>query len=225
LAELRRPEPRVPTLPFGRQTTVAVVASEFFDTRISRMGGFGYSTRMVGNVFRRYPEVGVHLVYVMACGGDRFDGMRNQRGVVYAHGWPLINLCTFPPGVTSGPDSLTNTDFARAYLREQKVSFFLFIDFRTNYEPAHTMLPDVPILLWARDPRTNAQRRKIEHIVIPGERLQAQGTRTPNARRARRLWNSAHWRGDDRGADDENPRTRGVQPALQRHHQGVAQHH
>lgn len=186
---LAGPPARVPVMPFGRPVTVAIVATEFFDERVARMGGFGYSTRMIGTLFKQHPELGISVVYVMACMAERLDGRFYQQGETLVHGWPLINLCNYAEGATSGPGS---TAWARAYLTSKaRISYFLFIDYRTNYKAAHSIMPHVPVLLWARDPRTQRQRKNIEHLVVPGEHARAQGAQAPDARSARELWRTA----------------------------------
>jgi len=162
---------------FSRAITVAVVANEFFDRSVTRMGGFGFSTRMISDVFRRHPAIGVDLVFVLAAAHDRVDGNGTAPGEVWVHGRPLINLRTTTTttrvGSSSAPTkkktaAALTTEWAQAYLEAKRVDLFLFIDYRKNYLDAHRMLPDVPIIIWARDPRTQRQRKLIKRITVPG---------------------------------------------------------
>jgi glycosyltransferase involved in cell wall biosynthesis len=52
-------------------------------------------------------------------------------------------------------------------LRQLNINLFLLIDYRNAY---HQVLESIkaPIILWARDPRTQQQISKISHIRIPG---------------------------------------------------------
>jgi glycosyltransferase involved in cell wall biosynthesis len=198
--------------------TVAVVGNEFFDERITRMGGFGFSTQMVGRIFKEHPELGVRLVYVMANPSGRLDGRAYAEGETLVHGWPLINLLTTPRAAAGGagaraeegpqhgraqqssagpagqPDSAglermpTTTLWSKLYLLRSRVDLLLLIDFRNDYLPAHAALPHVPMLLWARDPRTQRQRENIKEIRLPGDHSRAQGTKTPDARGASALF-------------------------------------
>ncbi len=42
-----------------RRIKVGIVANEFFDRRLGRMGGFGWAAAQVASCFRDEPDVGV----------------------------------------------------------------------------------------------------------------------------------------------------------------------
>jgi len=199
---------------FGRNVTVAMVANEcarvtppaatrrrsgadrhlcgsaslprvrlpcrFMDARIGRMGGFGFSTAMVGEIFRRRTELGVSVLFVFAEPTARTAG-RFTTDETIVHDWPLINMITTK--VTANRTK-RSASWASAYLRAAHVDLFLLVDWRDDYARALAALPRTPVILWARDPRTQQQRANIEGIRMPGRSQQPGGLRTPSARGA-----------------------------------------
>jgi hypothetical protein len=74
------------------------------------------------------------------------------------HGWPLIEL--HEPRKRENSES--KIPWTQRYLQAAQPDVFIFIDFRDSYLRAHTAMPHVPIILWARDPRTKQQAELIQ---------------------------------------------------------------
>ena len=132
--------------------TIGVVANEFFDLHLGRMGGFGWSTLLLAQVFRRREDLHVQLIFIFADHTQRKASSRSKNGneVSSVHGWPLIEL--------HEPER----PWTQRYLQAAQLDVFIFIDFRDSYLRAHTAMPHVPIILWARDPRTKQQAKLIQ---------------------------------------------------------------
>ena len=124
---------------------VGVVANEFFDPALGRMGGFGWAAREAGLCLLE--ETGFASVFL--------TGELAGRGETRSHGIPLIFK-----------DS-SRSDYRRA-LRAHDVGLFLAVDYRPNYDFVFSALPDVPIILWVQDPRPPEDIRKINTLRIPG---------------------------------------------------------
>jgi glycosyltransferase involved in cell wall biosynthesis len=182
---------------FLRNVTVGVVANEFFSPGVGRMGGFGWSTGLLGRVFQRRSDLGVKLIFIFADPRQRGDKENAfKEGEVQLHGWPLINLLNRNGNARQNGTKKTaakkapaiSTNWAQHYLKKRQIDLLLFIDFRDDYLKVRAALPQVPIILWARDPRTQEQTRSIHGIRIPGEASAPQGRSTPNATGAGKLW-------------------------------------
>ncbi|MEQ9369170.1 MAG: glycosyltransferase family 4 protein [Coleofasciculus chthonoplastes F3-SA18-01] len=130
---------------------VGVIANEFFDLSVSRMGGFGWATRQVANCFNSNPNLGVDVVFIA---GESYDqsGQPDSR----IHQTPLI---------LRQPNKWA---YARRIWSE-KIDLILSIDYRPNYRPLFWLLPRTPIVLWVRDPRPPEDVEKINTIRIPGQ--------------------------------------------------------
>ena len=127
---------------FPRNLTVGVVANEFFSQDVGRMGGFGWSTGLLAQVFRRRSDLGVELIFIFASPSQRGDKENAYKeGEVQLHSWPLINLLN--RDVRWG--GTISTRWTNYYLRRRRIDVFLFIDFRDDYRQAHDALPSVPV--------------------------------------------------------------------------------
>jgi glycosyltransferase involved in cell wall biosynthesis len=130
---------------------VGVIANEFFDLSVSRMGGFGWATRQVANCFNANSDLGVDVVFIA---GESYaqSGKPDPR----IHQTPLI---------LRQPNKWA---YARRIWRE-KFDLILSIDYRPNYRPLFWLLPRTPIVLWVRDPRPPEDVEKINTVRIPGQ--------------------------------------------------------
>lgn len=167
---------------------MAVMANEFFDSRIGRIGGFGMNTKMVGDVFRNY-DLGVSVIYVFA---SQRETPSFEKKSIEIHGWPMVSAWTGSPPSTS---------WTARYLAERQVDVAILIDFRDTYVEAVAALPpEVPVILWAQDPRTRYQMHKIRAIRDPAKpTIQAPGLNSPDATgvrsamRGRRMATAVPW--------------------------------
>lgn len=137
---------------------LGIVANEFFDETLGRMGGFGWAARRAAEIFRRDPSLGVDPVFLTGELRAR-DGVRELE----AHGTRLI---------LRGPSRLANLRRVRA----EKIDLLLSIDYYVNYRFLFRALPRTPIVVWCRDPRPPEDWAKIQTLRIPGaEQEQPQG--------------------------------------------------
>ncbi|MEQ9486700.1 glycosyltransferase family 4 protein [Coleofasciculus sp. F4-SAH-05] len=130
---------------------VGVIANEFFDLSVSRMGGFGWATRQVANCFNANPNLGVDVVFIA---GESYA--QSSQPDPRIHQTPLIQR---------QPNKWA---YARRIWSE-KIDLILSIDYRPNYRPLFWLLPRTPIVLWVRDPRPPEDVEKINTVRIPGQ--------------------------------------------------------
>src|SRR5688500_17247045 len=65
---------------------LGIVANEFFDASVGRMGGFGYAAARVAASFAERPESGVDVTFI----AGRMSRVRTATPVATAHGVPLL---------------------------------------------------------------------------------------------------------------------------------------
>jgi len=130
---------------------IGVIANEFFDLSVSRMGGFGWATRQVANCFNSNPNSGVDVVFIA---GESYA--QSDQPDPRIHQTPLI---------LRQPNKWA---YARRIWSE-KIDLILSIDYRPNYRPLFWLLPRTPIVLWVRDPRPPEDVEKINTVRLPGQ--------------------------------------------------------
>lgn len=129
---------------------LGIVANEFYDLKLGRMGGFGWAARQVAKLFNEHPEHGVEVAFLnrtLQLGGDIAN--------VQVHQTPLITL---PEGHLA----------SIRQLRAEKFDLLLMIDYRPSYRFFAGALPRTPIIVWVRDPRPPEDVQKINTLCIPG---------------------------------------------------------
>ena len=137
--------------PQNKRIKLGVVANEFFELSIGRMGGFGWATRQVANCFNTDPDLGVDVVFL--AGDLRPDSDQPETLI---HGSRLISR------------QQNRFEYARRIWSEG-FDLILAIDYRANYRPLFRLLPRTPILVWVRDPRPPEDIVKINTTRIPGQ--------------------------------------------------------
>lgn len=128
---------------------LGIIANEFYDLKLGRMGGFGWAARQVANLFNEHPEHGVEVAFLnrtLQLGGDAANALVHQT--------PLI---TRPEGRLA----------SIRRLREEKFDLMLMIDYRVSYRFFARVLPRTPIIVWVRDPRPPEDVQKINTLRIP----------------------------------------------------------
>jgi len=153
----------------------------------------GMSTNWVGTFFKKYHhELNTNVVFVFA---DPSQGEENTTLMTEVHhqllDWPLISMV---------PDKKPQ---AAKALHDAKIDVFLTIDYRTAYDKVFWAMPDTPIMLWARDPRTDQQIANLRGIRLPAAMEyhgQPSGVGAPLATAARSLFNAR--KNDDNPAND-----------------------
>src|SRR5205807_7299960 len=129
---------------------LGIVANEFFDRHIGRMGGFGWAARQVAAFFNAQPHLGVNVVF-LAANRKRYGG----RGHLRVHDTVLLGRAQEPR--------------YRHMLRKQQLDLVLTIDYRPQYRAVLEILARTPIVIWVRDPRPPAMRVVLNSLKIPGE--------------------------------------------------------
>lgn len=130
---------------------LGILADEFFDRTIGRMGGFGWAARQVANFFNAQPELGVDVVFLAA-------SLKGHRGLTYSyvHGTKLV--------FRFGEPMYRQTIFA------EKLDLILAIDFRPQYREVLKLLPHVPVIIWVRDPKPPEILARQATLRIPDQK-------------------------------------------------------
>lgn len=162
--------------PAGARIKLGIVANEFFDRDVGRMGGFGWAAARVARCFAEDPELGVDVVFltgevkVADAGGERI-----------VHGTRLL-------GVDSGA-------FRYAMrVRRARLDLLLLIDYRPGYQTAIRARPRTPVILWARDPRPPEDEARVSTLEIPGAPgIRPQGVSPIDCTSFARIVRQARW--------------------------------
>lgn len=130
---------------------LGLIANEFYDLSLGRMGGFGVAIRQVSDCFNYDPGLDVEPVFLSS-------GLSNtiSESEVYAHGTRLILL----------PKDKSK---CAQILNKEKFDIILTMDYRRNYRPIIEAMPRVPVIIWVHDPRTPYDMKRIEGTRIPGQ--------------------------------------------------------
>lgn len=159
----------------GTRIKLGIVANEFFDRDVGRIGGFGWAAARVARCFGEDPELGVDVVFltgevkVADGGGERI-----------VHGTRLL-------GLDGGASRYAKR------VRRARLDLLLLIDYRPSYQTAIWARRRTPVILWARDPRPPEDVARVSTLEIPGAPgTQPQGVSpidcTSFAHVARRAW-------------------------------------
>ena len=133
-----------------RRLKLGVLANEFFDPELGRMGGFGWAARQIARCFAD-PALGVDVVYLTG----ELRARPGQQEVV-VHGTRLI-----PRQRSKLRDILR--------VRAEKPDLLLVMDYRPNYRFVCWALPRTPMIVWVRDPRPPDDVAKVNTLSIPGQ--------------------------------------------------------
>jgi glycosyltransferase involved in cell wall biosynthesis len=158
----------------GTRIKLGIVANEFFDRDVGRIGGFGWAAARVARCFGEDPALGVDVVFLP---GEVNAADRGAERIV--HGTRLLGV-----GAAS--------EYAKR-VRRERLDLLLLIDFRPGYRIAIWARPRTPVILWARDPRPPEDVARVSTLEIPGAPgIQPQGVSpldcTSFARVVRRAW-------------------------------------
>ena len=122
---------------------MGIVANEFFDLKLGRMGGFGWAALQAAQSMLDRPSLGYRPLFLS---GQLLDGTRHSSKV------PLLVLA---PQQASSPS------------KHPKLSVLLTIDFRPTYAQI-IEASDEALVVWVRDPRPSEDVEKIATLEIPG---------------------------------------------------------
>jgi glycosyltransferase involved in cell wall biosynthesis len=138
--------------------TLGILANEFFEAGAAgRMGGFGWAAAGVARLFAEDPGLGVRPVIVA---GEHVRGRTERDSRV--HGAEFI-----PRTWNAWSD--------RRRLRRAAISALLTIDFRPSYRRVLRAVPDAPLIVWVRDPRTPDDNRLVRSARIPDDDVVPKG--------------------------------------------------
>ncbi len=130
---------------------VGIVANEFFDKNLGRVGGFGWAAQRAAYVFENHPKCNAKPFFITSkdIGVESFSNL-NVNGI------PLISL---------------NGNRLKNMLRmlSVKIDILLTIDYRSTYRGVFNALPFTPIVTWVRDPRPQDAIDKMMSLRIPGK--------------------------------------------------------
>jgi glycosyltransferase involved in cell wall biosynthesis len=155
---LRRPTLLPTARRGGRPTTraVGIVANEFFDPALGRMGGFGWAARTSAECLAGARQIDRRPVLLAGKGG--LGAHRPDR---HESGIPLVRY----------------SDDGKRYARRldrARVGLFLTVDYRPNYLPV-LEARGVPTIVWVRDPRAPADVERIATLELPSRVEPPQG--------------------------------------------------
>lgn len=130
---------------------VGIIANEFMDPAAGGMGGFGWAARQLARVFGS--SEGHEAVFLS---GKRFA--TNEVTEVELHGLRML--------LRRG-----RRDRLEAFraLQRERIDVLVTIDYRPQYNYWLWMLPRTPVIVWSRDPRTDADVARVATLRIPGE--------------------------------------------------------
>ena len=130
---------------------LGIIANEFFDPRISRIGGFGILTRQIVNCAAEYddPKIDVDLYW----------------------GEPPEDLNPNGLKVYDRPLHIRTDSYRRDRLRLllRRPDLFLTIDYRDAYNHFLHMFPRVPHIMWVQDPKAPDDWERIATAIVPGK--------------------------------------------------------
>jgi glycosyltransferase involved in cell wall biosynthesis len=134
----------------NRKIKVGVIANEFFEHTLGRMGGFGWAARQVALCFNSDPTLGVDVIFLTT----EPSAIVGQHETV-VHGTQLL----FSKQEQAGYSYI---------IRPTDIDLLLAIDYRPNYRFLCSVLPHTPLIVWVRDPRPPEDVEKINTLRIPG---------------------------------------------------------
>jgi glycosyltransferase involved in cell wall biosynthesis len=161
-----------------KRIKLGVIADEFFEPGMGRMGGFGWAARQVSRIFNEDPSQGVDVVFLS--GELRSSPARKE---ARTHDTRVI---------LRRPGRIANWLAAR----RERFDLLLTIDYNLGYSAYLRSLPRTPAIVWIRDPRSAEEARVIKSLRIPGKLDETpQGLYSFDGRSIARIHNEAQWLG------------------------------
>ena len=150
---------------------LGVVANEFFDRSLGRMGGFGFAARQVIRLLHDDPSLGVEVI-VLPGEPLRFPDAEP----------PTVHGARAIPFHGRG---LRGAHRLRRAVGERPPHLLLTIDYRPSYQPILLAYPRTPAVIWVRDPRTDADIQRVDSLRLPdgSSRASGRGSRPSTAAR------------------------------------------
>lgn len=158
--------------------TVGIVANEFYDPALGRMGGFGMNALLAARALSA-GDAGVRPVFLS--GEHRAAPTRPWRPaprlVGTSNGFPILMRGRRAPWLRR--------------LRELDVDVLLTIEHRPTYNAFIDALPATPLIVWVRDPRPRADLEKIATLAIPDEEAAPLGIEPNDSSTFGSIWRRA----------------------------------
>jgi glycosyltransferase involved in cell wall biosynthesis len=159
----------------GTRIRLGIVANEFFDREVGRIGGFGWAAARVARCFGEDPDLGVDVVFLT--GEVKVADAGAERIV---HGTRLL-----------GHGGASR--YARR-VRRARFDLLLLIDYRPTYQTAIRARRRTPVILWARDPRPPEDVARVSTLEIPGAPgIRPQGVSAIDCTSFARVFRQARW--------------------------------
>lgn len=133
-----------------KRLKLGIIADEFFDPSIGRMGGFGWAAKQVAKLFNEHPEHGVEVAFLTR--------------TLQADGGAVNIQEHYTSLITRSKGRLASVK----RLRAEKFDLLLMIDYRPSYRFFAGGMPRTPIIVWVRDPRNPQDLQKINTLLMPG---------------------------------------------------------
>lgn len=144
---------------------LGVLANEFFEPSLGRIGGFGWAARRLAQLFGDGRE-GVEIVLLagepQAAASGELDGVRLIRQEGRRLAW-------------------------MRRVRAERLDLLLTIDYRPTYLPVLAALPRTPVLVWTRDPRSPADEARLATLRVPGHDAVPEGIQPIDCRSLGRI--------------------------------------
>jgi glycosyltransferase involved in cell wall biosynthesis len=134
---------------YSKKINIGIVANEFFEENLTRLGGFGWAAKHAALTLNKTSQFEPFLLT------SDLDDLKNNQKPVLIDDIPLYNF---------------NKHYIKNFYLSLKlrVDILLTIDYRTSYNPVLKSFPSRPIITWVRDPRPPDDVNKLLTLKIPG---------------------------------------------------------
>ncbi|MEX0685089.1 MAG: glycosyltransferase family 4 protein [Balneolales bacterium] len=131
-----------------RKIKVGIIANEFMDENLGRLGGFGWAAKRAAEVFSQSQEFEpIFLTPLPYPDVNRSTGVSNGTRIIFRSGRKYLDMLRLLP---------------------ERIDILLTIDYRTDYDVVFDCLPMTPIITWVRDPRSPDDIDKMMTLRFPG---------------------------------------------------------
>jgi glycosyltransferase involved in cell wall biosynthesis len=137
---------------------IGVVTDEMITLNGSRTGGFGWAAQTLRRELLDHPELGGAPLMLTRNQSIRSAMGRSTR----------IDARSRAPDLLALKDDVRRDPAGLARLALQRFRLLITIDFRPIYAPFLRTLRNVPVVLWVRDPKGEAEYRQLETLREPG---------------------------------------------------------
>lgn len=134
---------------------LGIIANEFFDERISRLGGFGMLSKQITAAAKGSTDPKLLVDMYWGHQPELADGQANPTSV---YDRPLYI-----------PSNRWRRDKLELMVKMAQPDLFLTIDYRANYDYYLSMFPKAVMLMWVQDPKTPEDWARIATTHVPGQ--------------------------------------------------------